>query len=137
MNKEPRGLRNNNPLNLEKGNNWQGERACQTDRRFEEFISLEYGLRAGFIIIRNYMKLRPPMDTVRKIITRWAPPSENDTAHYIQVVCTRGYLEPDAKLRFSDKQKICRLIWAMCYVECGQEISFGRVENAYALACRS
>ena len=33
--KVPRGIRNNNPLNIRKGNNWQGERHPQTDPAFE------------------------------------------------------------------------------------------------------
>ena len=35
----PRGIRNNNPLNIRKGCNWKGERHPQTDKAFEEFES--------------------------------------------------------------------------------------------------
>lgn len=129
-----RGIRNNNPLNIRKGNNWQGERHPQIDPAFEEFTSLEMGLRAGFIIIFNYLKKRPPIDTVSAIISRWAPPSENNTQSYINTVCKFASLEPNRKLKRTDKAGLCRLIWGMCYVECGQSISFGRIENAYALA---
>lgn len=132
----PRGIRNNNPLNIRKGNDWLGERHPQNDRAFEEFTTLEYGLRAGFIIIRNYIKRRPPVNTPRLIISRWAPPSENATQRYVDTACQRAKLNPDEKLTWNDKNKICRLVWAMCFVECGQIISFGRVENAYALANR-
>ena len=51
----PRGIRNNNPLNIRKGNNWKGERPNQTDKEFEEFESMQMGLRAAFILLRNYM----------------------------------------------------------------------------------
>lgn len=132
----PRGIRNNNPLNIRKGNDWQGERHPQNDRAFEEFTTLEYGLRAGFIIIRNYIKRRPPVNTPRLIISRWAPPSENATQRYVDTACKRANLNPDEKLTWNDKNKLCRLVWAMCFVECGQIISFGRIENAYALANR-
>lgn len=133
---QPRGIRNNNPLNIRKGNDWQGERQNQTDRAFEEFTSVENGLRAGFIIIRNYIKRRPPVNTPALIVKRWAPPSENATQRYIDTVCKRAILKPDERLTFADKNKLCRLVSAMCFVECGQTISFGRIENAYALACR-
>ena len=129
----PRGIRNNNPLNIRKGNNWQGERPVQTDQAFEEFQSLEFGLRAGFIIIRNYMKKRPPCDTVAKIISRWAPTNENNTTAYIREVCRRSGIDADQRLKFEEKNKLCRIVQAMCWVECGQEVSFGRIENAYAL----
>jgi hypothetical protein len=41
----PRGIRNNNPLNIRIGNTWLGERPEPTDHDFEEFVSMEYGLR--------------------------------------------------------------------------------------------
>ena len=37
----PRGIRNNNPLNIRKGNNWKGERPNQTDKAFEEFETMQ------------------------------------------------------------------------------------------------
>lgn len=130
----PRGIRNNNPLNIRKGNNWQGERQPQTDAQFEEFVSMLMGLRAGFIIIRNYMRRRPPLDTVAKIISAWAPSTENDTQRYIDFVCKRGLLEPNERLLYSNKQKLCRMVWAMCQMECGEIVSFGLIENAYEYA---
>lgn len=130
----PRGIRNNNPLNIRKGNNWQGERQPQTDAQFEEFVSMLMGLRAGFIIIRNYMRRRPPLDTVAKIISAWAPATENDTQRYIDFVCKRGSLKPNDRLLYSEKQKLCRMVWAMCQMECGEFVSFGLIENAYEYA---
>lgn len=131
-----RGMRNNNPLNIEKGENWQGLRPDQTDTRFAEFISLEYGYRAAFIIIRNYLRKRPPVNTVDAIIKRWAPPKENNCEAYISYVCKVGYLSRNDVLRWQDKEKICRLVWAMAQYECGCQQSFGRVQNGYALANR-
>lgn len=132
----PRGIRNNNPLNIRKGNNWQGERHPQTDKAFEEFVSIEMGLRAGFIIIRNYFKKRPAVNTITTIISRWAPPSENVTTAYVREVSRRSGIDPNEQLRFDEKNKLCRIVQAMCWVECGQEVGFGRIENAYELAKR-
>lgn len=136
----PRGVRNNNPLNIRKGNNWIGERHPQTDSEYEEFNTLEDGFRAAFIIIRNYLKKSPAIDTPRSIISRWAPPSENNTTAYLDFVCKRAVLSPDEHLRWSttgaDRNKICMLVWAMAQFECGVEFSFGRVENAFSMACR-
>ena len=132
----PRGIRNNNPLNIRKGNDWQGERTPQTDKSFEEFTTLEMGLRAGFIILRNYMTKRPPLRTISQIISRWAPTNENNTTAYIKEVSRRSLIDADAIVWFSEKNKMCRIVQAMCWVECGQEVSFGRIENAYELAKR-
>lgn len=127
----PRGIRNNNPLNIRKGNNWQGERQPQTDTAFEEFTSMEMGLRAGFIILRNYMTKRPPCNTIAKIISRWAPTNENNTTAYIKEVARRSGINADEIIKFTEKNKMCRVVQAMCWVECGQEVGFGRIENAY------
>lgn len=132
----PRGIRNNNPLNIRKGNNWQGERSRQADPAFEEFNTLEDGLRAGFIIIRNYLAKRPPINTVRSIISRWAPANENNTEAYIAQVCKRAALIDDIPFKWEQKNRLCRLVWGMCWVECGCEVSFGRIENAYEMAKR-
>lgn len=129
----PRGIRNNNPLNIRKGNNWQGERQPQTDKAFEEFQTMELGLRAGFIIIKNYMKQKPPLNTIAQIISRWAPTCENNTREYIKEVSRRSGINADVRLAFTEKNKLCRIVQAMCWVECGCEVSFGRIENAYEL----
>ena len=81
----PRGIRNNNPGNIRKGNDWQGERASQDDAAFEQFTAPEYGIRALGKTLLNY-QTRYGLKTLRGIITRWAPTSENDTEAYIAQV---------------------------------------------------
>lgn len=132
-----RGIRNNNPLNIRKGNNWQGERHPQADPAFEEFQSMEMGLRAGFVLLRNYIE-RPragqqKCNTVRKIISRWAPTSENNTAAYIKSVCAWTGLFPDETIKFSDRNKMIALAQAMARVECGALLSIDTIASAYDL----
>ena len=133
----PRGIRNNNPLNIRKGNNWKGERQHQSDPSFEEFESLQMGLRAGFIILRNYQRtsLAPKMraNTIRKIINRWAPASENDTLKYIKLVAKRSGLNPDELIAYRDKPRMLAVVEAMCFVECGQAIDKDIISSAYDL----
>lgn len=136
--KTPRGIRNNNPLNIRKGNDWQGERHPQTDHAFEEFESMEMGLRAGFKVLQSYVKKR--IDTPSAIIARWAPTNENNTKAYLDYVCKRARLYPHEKLKFApsgvDKNKLCCMVWAMVEMETGVTLSFGQIENAYAMAMR-
>ena len=133
----PRGIRNNNPLNIRKGNNWLGERPIQKDRDFEEFESLQMGLRAGFIILKNYQRisLAPKMraNTIRKIINRWAPASENNTLKYIETVSKRSGLNPDELIAYRDKPRMLAVVEAMCFVECGQAIDKDIISSAYDL----
>lgn len=134
---QPRAIRNNNPLNIRKGNNWQGERHQQTDSQFEEFTSLLMGLRAGIILIRNYVTgfngKRTPQNTIRKIIYKWAPPQENATVKYIQFVSGKTGLLPDEEIRFTDRNKIVGIVHAMCRVECGRDIDIELIQSAYDL----
>lgn len=90
-----RGLRNNNPGNIRHdGTCWQGERVPSTDRAFKQFTSMAYGYRAMFKLLTNYARLHG-CQTIRKIISRWAPPSENDTAAYIATVSRLTGIAPD------------------------------------------
>lgn len=133
----PRGIRNNNPLNIVKGNSWKGERANQTDKRFEEFESMAMGLRAGFILLRNYIegtKARPTkFNTIRKIVSRWAPPSENYTQRYIDNVCKWSGLLPDEVVLFRERKKMVAIVQAMAKMECGVTLDVALIESAYDL----
>lgn len=133
----PRGIRNNNPLNIRKGNNWKGERPVQVDKAFEEFTSMTYGIRAGFIIIRKYMSgyngLTEKFNTIEKIIRRWAPPTENATQKYIDQVAKESGISPRLKLSFSDKKSMCAIVSAMIHVECGQRVDMALIESGYDL----
>lgn len=132
---EPRGIRNNNPLNIRKGNKWKGERPIQTDKAFEEFISMEYGIRAGFIILRKYITgyfgLTQKYNTIEKIVRRWAPPTENATQRYIDFVAKDMGISPRLTLCFNNRSSMIALVNAMIFVECGRRISRDVIGSAY------
>lgn len=133
----PRGIRNNNPLNIRKGINWKGERPIQTDKAFEQFESMEMGLRAGFVLLRNYIEGRVgshvPYNTIRKIVSRWAPSSENDTALYIDHVSRWSALYPDEVIHFRDRAKMIAIVDAMVRQECGVQLPLETIASAYDL----
>lgn len=129
----PRGIRNNNPLNIRIGNTWLGERANPTDDSFEEFVSMKYGIRAAFIILRRYIR-RYHKNTVPVIISTWAPASENNTQRYIDTVCSIAKLTPEQKIDYADEATMVRLVDAMAYVECGQHVDMKVIQEGYKLA---
>ena len=52
----PRGIRNNNPLNIRRnGDHFQGEVVPGSDREFKQFTSMAYGYRAAFVILGTYL----------------------------------------------------------------------------------
>lgn len=135
--KIPRGIRNNNPLNIRKGNNWVGERHPQTDPAFEEFESIEMGLRAAFKLLRRYITgddgKRKPCDTVEKIISRWAPEVENATKKYIQFVADHLQIHPSQRVWFVNRGLMIEMVRAMAFVECGVWLDPKVVATAYDL----
>lgn len=80
-----RGIRNNNPGNIEASETFQWQGQSGNDGRFAIFNSPEHGIRALGLNLLSYH--RRGLDTISKIISRWAPPQDNnDTATYIQKV---------------------------------------------------
>lgn len=131
-----RGERNNNPLNIEFNprNNWKGARRPRVDRRFEEFNTINDGIRAALIIIRKYMTPKPlgyGCNTIAKLIARWAPPSENDCRNYIRFVSIRSIIPEDYPLNFRDRDAICAIVSAMAMMESKMNITPQFIASIY------
>lgn len=130
---ESRGIRNKNPLNLRKSSNaWMGKILPGTDKDFEQFISMQYGIRAAMINIRTIIR-RHRGCTLRKLIEVWAPAFENNTCAYVKSVCrATGYKEYTV-LRFEDREMIINITQAMAAVECGQPLPIDDFSKAYSM----
>lgn len=126
----PRGLRNNNPLNIRRGERWQGLVLPGTDPQFCQFKTMLLGVRAGFVLLRQYIK-KYSCNTVRSIVSRWAPPCENDTQAYITNISRWVRIDPDMTIRYEDKPRMLALMGAMIRQECGTTIPEQTIINAY------
>lgn len=94
-----RGLRNNNPGNIRRSpEQWAGLSPSQTDPEFFQFSDAIYGIRAMAKLLQNYQRLYG-LRTVRQIISRWAPPSENDTDAYVYDAADEMNVDPDEPLQ--------------------------------------
>lgn len=94
-----RGIRNNNPFNIKRSSSsWKGKIniAKSSDKVFEQFITMDYGLRAGFRLLQNY--LVKGYDTPEKIIKRFAPSSENNVDRYLLFVVEDCPLSASTKI---------------------------------------
>jgi hypothetical protein len=105
----PRGIRNNNPGNIERtGDRWQGMSADQSgDARFVVFDAPVWGLRALARILRKDMA---EGDTLRRIIGEWAPAAENNTGAYVNAVARHVGMDPDAPVREADLPRLMAAI---------------------------
>lgn len=128
----PRGLRNNNPLNIRKGSVWVGMQHEQKDDSFVQFVSMEYGIRAAFVLLRTYIVNRK-LNTIRLIISRWAPASENDTDAYIANVVKWSGIPENYILSIYDREIMINLFQAMCRMENGRYLDRSIVVKGYSL----
>ena len=130
-----RGIRNNNPGNIRRtSDRWKGLSASQTDPAFFQFDSPVYGIRAMAKLLRNYCA-KYGLCTVREIITRWAPPNENDTESYIRSVSlSMGVGESDT-LDLADDAVLQSLVKAIIKHENGlNPYSAATIAQGVALA---
>lgn len=134
--RSPRGIRNNNPLNIRIGNDWIGEKKTKTDPLFEEFLEMKYGIRAAVIILRRYIK-KYHRTTIREIISSWAPETENLTTKYIATVSERMAYPANAPVDFDNPKQMCDLIEAMAFVECGRKIDYEVIKEGYKMVVPS
>ncbi|MHB9326375.1 hypothetical protein ACP3S7_02390 [Phytobacter ursingii] len=113
-----RGLRNNNPGNIEASNQnpWVGQ--VGSDGRFAKFETPEHGIRALGKNLLSYQN--QGVDTIKEIINRWAPASDNnDTAAYISAVCKQLGVKPDQQIDASNPNTLKALCAAIIHHENG------------------
>ncbi len=109
---QPRGIRNNNPGNVEyqaSADPWNGLNNPPTDGRFCRFKTPEWGIRVIAKLLHAYQD-RHACKTVTDIINRWAPPDENDTAEYITDVCVACKVAPAEQINVAKPQIMAALI---------------------------
>ena len=127
----PRGLRNNNPLNIRhSADRFQGEIAGR-DKSFKSFSSLAYGYRAAFVILGTY--LSQGCNTIEKIISRWAPPAENNTDSYIFQVEKYSGVPRNKVLTPAGGAEYMMIVAAMSFVENGQNADIAQVQAGFNL----
>ena len=92
----PRGIRNNNPLNIRRSKDqWQGLKKEQTDSQFCQFEDLVYGWRAAFKLLTRTYYHTYRLYTIRAIVNKWAPPNENNSKVYVENVSRLTGIHPD------------------------------------------
>lgn len=130
MNTATRGVRNNNPGNIDYNprNDWVGQLPPDPtiEKRFARFDSPENGIRAlGKLLLAYQSKTGMPsvggsgIDTVREVINRWAPGVENDTKAYIQAVASGLGVRPDQVLQINNPTTLKGLVMGIIKHENG------------------
>ena len=149
---EPRGIRNNNPLNIRLSKDkWQGQinpsgnanvndndnnSSLKGDAEFVQFYTMEYGWRAAFVILCRTYYGKYKLRTIRDIVSRWAPAKENNTEAYIRHVSDYTGIGPDRDLGDPQTHPTQWLLigYAMAVVENGKALPAVAMLKGFALA---
>ncbi|MCD9228933.1 hypothetical protein ACPPTR_10495 [Ralstonia pseudosolanacearum] len=96
----PRNLRNNNPGNIEYGAWAKAHGATGSDGRFAVFPDAATGSAAVDALLQSYGNRG--LNTVSRVIGRWAPASENSTSGYAATVAKRLGVGANDRLNMAD-----------------------------------
>ncbi|POF63602.1 structural protein [Novacetimonas maltaceti] len=130
----PRGIRNNNPGNLD----YVGQAGAHletgvADPRFAAFPTMADGIRALRDQLIRYGARG--LTTVSSIVCVYAPACENATGAYISILCQRMGVGPDTVLDLRDTATMARLICGISVVENGPgHLTMAQIEQALGTA---
>ncbi|WP_278541970.1 hypothetical protein [Oxalobacter formigenes] len=119
-NKLPRGIRNNNPGNLDFVGMWKNSGATREDGgtgRFAVFKKPEDGLRALAVQLKRYANAGE--DTIYKIISKYAPVNENNTTAYMNAVSRQLNAGIHEKLNLGNPECLKKLMGSVIQHENG------------------
>lgn len=128
-----RGTDNCNPGNIRHSRIcYQGEVQPSRDSSFKQFRSMAWGYRAMFILLDTYRQ-KYGLKSIREMISRYAPPSENNTEAYIAAVCDMTGMGADELLDTRSRRDMIPLVSAMSRVENGTAARYDEVEEGFLL----
>lgn len=118
---EPRGLRNNNPDNIENGpfaQSQTGYAGPEPQGRYAQFQTPQQGIAAGSNLLADYAK--QGINTVTGVVSKWAPASDgNDTQAYSSFVAKDLGVSPNQPLDLSNSNVRQSLAVSMAKFENG------------------
>lgn len=130
---KPRGLRNNNPGNIRQNSiRYSGEVQPSKDAAFKQFQSMAYGYRAMFVVLHTYAR-KYGIDTIERMISRYAPANENHTQAYIDAVSAESGVSATSHLTSTNADVMIPIVAAMSRVENGEPAVMSEVEAGWKM----
>lgn len=127
-----RGLRNNNPFNIRISNSqWKGKVVPSQDKDFETFKTITLGVRAGLKLIINH--ITGGSNTISKLVSKWAPATENATTSYIDYVSKKTGIAKSQIISPLDKETVIRIAEEMTAFETGHYLDKSYYDEAWRL----
>jgi len=122
------GTQLKNPVNVrhEDNNNWQGLSGHK--KGFCKFNCFKNGYRAAYILVKNYINIYH-QNTIRKIVTKYAPVNENDTEEYIANVERWSGINAGRRIKPTDSIRLAKIIAAMTRQETGTIVTWQSIKT--------
>jgi type II secretory pathway pseudopilin PulG len=128
-----RGLRNNNPGNVEilvNGEKWKGQTG--EDGNFAVFEDMEHGARAMIRMLKTYGK-RYGIDTVKGIISHYPPILQDEIPKYSEAVSKVIKIDNNARLTNNAQDTYTKIAWAIANCATGVCIPYEVFESGAKL----
>jgi hypothetical protein len=116
----------NNPGNIRTNNALAGYTGSVNG--FSTFESIGFGYQAILTLLNTYFE-KYGLKTIAGIISRYAPPNENQTSNYIQFVANKTGFNANQIL---NQDQLIELIPAIVKMENGIEISVNEIQKQIA-----
>lgn len=100
---------------------------------FCRFKTMQLGIRALAKILLTYQD-KHGLNTITGVISRWAPPSENNIEAYVDDVAGRCAVRPDDLIDLHDIPVLTRLVSAIIHHETGEFILSDIINSGIAMA---
>lgn len=115
-----RGYNNNNPGNIRKSSvKYTGE-VESNDIEFKQFQTMAFGFRAMFVLLHTY-SARYGLNTLQKMIERYAPHEENNTTEYVNFVSMRTKIADIQSIDTFNRYQMIPIVSAMARMENGSD----------------
>lgn len=85
-----------------------------------------------FVLLHTY-RVKHDCRTLREMISRWAPSSENHTENYIEAVSSRTGMAPDREVDTESRETMIPIVAAMSAVENGVSAQLSDVRAGWKL----
>lgn len=93
---------------------------------------MAFGYRAAFVLLHTYQK-RYGLNTIERMIARWAPPIENDTGGYVKTVASLSGVQHNVAISTKDPATMIPIVSAMSFVENGVDANLEDVRAGWEL----
>lgn len=123
----------NNPGNIRKvSRTYPGEVIPSSDPAFKEFKDMESGYQAMFSLLNRFY-FAQGQDTIKKIIFKWAPPSENNSQAYVNSIVSQTGINQNTVIDKTNPQQMQALVSAMSRHENGSAAVAKEVSDGWKL----